>query len=142
MLPRNWSPDVAILGDRIAALTAAGADELNRYLIHRHGLKTAGLSVILPVPEPDVIIRNEEAEPAAWDVVLEGFRAASKIALIRLLREQTGLSLLQVRNLLEALPRVVHERLARGEAESLRARLETAGASATLRPTAAPGMDR
>jgi ribosomal protein L7/L12 len=89
-----------------------------------------------PVPEPDVIVHNEEAEPAAWDVVLDAFRAAGKIPRMLLLREETGLS--RVRVLLDTAPRVVRKRLARAEAESLRAQLEAAGARVALRPAAAP----
>jgi large subunit ribosomal protein L7/L12 len=132
MLSRDYSPDVRALGDRIAVLTAAQAARLNQYLVTVHGIE-AVRSTLVPPPDPDVIVRDDEAHAANWAVVLEGVDPRQRIALIKFVREKLSLSLIEARNLVEGAPRVVKDHLIRSDAEALRAELEAAGAKVTLR---------
>jgi large subunit ribosomal protein L7/L12 len=132
MLSRDYSPDVRALGDRIAALSAAQAARLNRYLAAAHGVEAVCSPMTLP-PDPDVIVDDGVAQTATWAVVLEGVDPRQRIALIKFVREKLSLSLLEARNLVEGAPRVVRDHLIRSEAEALRAQLEAAGARVTLR---------
>jgi large subunit ribosomal protein L7/L12 len=133
MLPRTYSPDILELGDRLAALSADRAAQLNRYLASVHGIEPL-CSGLAPVPEPDVVVIDGVAEPTAWGVVLESVDPARRVAVIRLLREKLTVSLLQARNLMESAPQVVRDHLPRTEAEALRRELEAAGAKVSLRP--------
>jgi large subunit ribosomal protein L7/L12 len=67
-----------------------------------------------------------------WDVVLVG-AGASPIALIRELREQTGRELRDLESLVDSLPETLKHAVPRADAESLRKRLETAGARVEVR---------
>ena len=78
-----------------------------------------------------------EEEQTAFDVVLDGYEAARRVAVIRAVREGTGLGLKEARDAVDACPRAVREGLPRPEADKLRALLEAAGAQASIRPCAA-----
>jgi large subunit ribosomal protein L7/L12 len=134
---RRWSPEVVAIGDRIATLTVAAAVELGTYLEVVHGVRAApGLAVVQPI-EPDVVVQPGTPEPTEFDVVLDGYEAARRVAVIRVVREATGLGLKEARDAVDACPRVVRERLPRPEADHLRALLEQAGATTSVRPCAA-----
>ncbi|MBV9125424.1 MAG: ribosomal protein L7/L12 [Planctomycetes bacterium] len=132
-----WSPDIVDLGNRIAALTVAGAVELGTYLEEVHGVRALSLPAIVPDVQPGRVIDQKAPEPTEFDVVLDGFEAARRVAVIRAVREATGLGLREVRDAVDACPKVVKERLPRPEAAKLLALLESAGARASIRPCAA-----
>jgi large subunit ribosomal protein L7/L12 len=130
MSARTWPPEVAALGDRIAALTAAEAAELRRYLADAHGVRApdAPAPPADEPPTPDVVVpvRTE------WGVRLDRFDAPRKLGLIKAVRDLLGLGVREARDLVEAAPRVVREGLPRDEAEALKARLEASGATASV----------
>jgi large subunit ribosomal protein L7/L12 len=134
---RKWSPKVVEIGDRIATLTVAAAAELGTYLEVVHGVRAAPGLAVVQLTEADEIVWAPSSEPIEFDVVLDGYEAAHRVAVIRAVREATGLGLKEARDAVEACPRVVKERLPRPEADQLRARLEQAGATASIRPCAA-----
>jgi large subunit ribosomal protein L7/L12 len=136
MAPRTWSADVHTLGDRIASLSVAAATELVCYLEEVHGVRPTGLCVVPPLPDTDPIPHFIQLEPTAFDVLLDGCDPARRVAVIRAVREATGLGLKEARDLVDACPRAVKESLPRTEAEGLQARLEAAGARVTLRAAA------
>jgi large subunit ribosomal protein L7/L12 len=132
----TWSHDVRAIGDRVATLTVAAAAELRDYLEHVYGIKPAHGPVAVPLPRPDIDLTPELAriEPTEFDVVLDGFEAARKIAVIRAVRDRTAIGLRGALKLVETVPEVVKDRLPKAEAERLRAYLEAAGARVSLRP--------
>lgn len=56
MSTRTWTPDIIDIGERIVTLTAAQAVMLSKYLEEVHGIRTDSAPVVLPPPEPDVIV--------------------------------------------------------------------------------------
>jgi large subunit ribosomal protein L7/L12 len=136
MSQRSWSPDVVEIGDRIMALTFGGAAELLKYLESGYGIKPASLDGVVPRVLPEVVIDTSPAETAEFDVVLDGFVAAHRVAAIRVVREATGLGLKEARDLVEGAPKPVKQRLAKAEAEALKATLEAVGARVSLRAAA------
>jgi large subunit ribosomal protein L7/L12 len=127
---RTWSPEIKEIGNRISALTAVQAAELGDYLEGVHGVQAAALVV-----KPDVVVKEEvlpPAPPTEFDVIYQGYDPASKIPVIRLVRELTGMGLREARDLVDGAPRVFKSGLAREDAERLKARLEAAGAKAAL----------
>jgi large subunit ribosomal protein L7/L12 len=130
MVKQNWSPEVVRLGDGIVALTLARAAELHRYLEQVHGIRA--VSTLAP-KEPVVEPPTPPVEPTEFVVMLEGFDPTRKIAVIKEVRELTGLGLKDAKDLVEAAPRAVKEGLPKAEAERCVARLRAAGAVADLR---------
>ena len=74
-----------------------------------------------------------EEEKTEFDVELTEVPAASKIKVIKVVREVTGLGLKEAKELVEAAPKVVKEAAAKADAEELKKKLEEVGAKVTLK---------
>lgn len=72
-------------------------------------------------------------EKTEFDVELTEVPAASKIKVIKVVREVTGLGLKEAKELVEAAPKVVKEAAAKADAEELKKKLEEVGAKVTLK---------
>ena len=75
---------------------------------------------------------TEKEEKDSFAVVLEGF-GDNKIAVIKVVREITGLGLKEAKDLVEAAPKAVVEGAAKDKAEEIKGKLTDAGAAATLK---------
>ncbi|WP_411345095.1 50S ribosomal protein L7/L12 [Paenibacillus sp. WLX1005] len=73
-----------------------------------------------------------EAEQTEFDVVLTS-AGASKINVIKAVREVTGLGLKEAKEVVDNAPKAIKEGVAKEEAESIKAKLEEAGASVELK---------
>ena len=71
-------------------------------------------------------------EKTEFDVVLEGF-GDNKIAVIKAVREITGLGLKEAKEAVESAPKAIQEGVAKDKAEEIKAKLEEAGAAVTLK---------
>ena len=71
-------------------------------------------------------------EKTEFDVVLEGF-GDNKIAVIKVVREITGLGLKEAKEAVEGAPTTLQEGVAKDKAEEIKAKLEEAGAAVTLK---------
>ena len=71
-------------------------------------------------------------EKSDFDVVLEGF-GDNKIAVIKAVREITGLGLKEAKEAVEGAPTTIQEGVAKDKAEEMKATLEEAGAAVTLK---------
>lgn len=72
------------------------------------------------------------ADKSDFDVVLEGF-GDNKIAVIKVVREITGLGLKEAKEMVEGAPATVKEAVAKDQAEEWKSKLEEAGAAVTLK---------
>lgn len=92
-----------------------------------------GVSAAMPVAAAGAAGGGEVAEEkTAWDVVLkEG--GAQKIQVIKVLREVTGLGLQEAKALVDSAPKPVKTGMKKDEAEELKKKLETAGATVELK---------
>lgn len=73
-----------------------------------------------------------DAGPTEFDVVLTS-PGAKKIAVIKVVREITGLGLKEAKELVDSAPSAIKEKVPTEEAEALKAQLEEAGASVELK---------
>jgi large subunit ribosomal protein L7/L12 len=71
-------------------------------------------------------------EKTAFDVVLEGF-GDNKIAVIKVVRELTGLGLKEAKDVVEGAPKAVLEGVAKDKAEEAKGKLEDAGATVAVK---------
>ena len=72
-------------------------------------------------------------EQTEFDVILDGFDAASKIKVLKAVREATGLGLGDAKALVEAAPKAVKEGIAKDDAEALKKAIEEAGGKVTIK---------
>ncbi len=97
--------------------------------------ETFGVSAAAPVAvaaAPAAGAEGGAAEKSEFDVVLEGF-GDNKIAVIKAVREITGLGLKEAKEVVEKAPAPVQEGVAKDKAEEIKAKLEEAGAAVTLK---------
>jgi large subunit ribosomal protein L7/L12 len=74
----------------------------------------------------------EVEEQTAFDVVLDSF-GANKIAVIKVVRELTGLGLKEAKDVVEAAPKAVLEGVAKDKADEAKGKLEDAGAAVSVK---------
>lgn len=73
-----------------------------------------------------------EAEQSEFDVILTN-AGASKINVIKAVREITGLGLKEAKDLVDGAPKPIKEKVAKEEAEAVKAKLEEAGANVEVK---------
>ncbi|EFM11503.1 ribosomal protein L7/L12 [Paenibacillus curdlanolyticus YK9] len=74
----------------------------------------------------------EAAEQTEFDVILNN-AGASKINVIKVVREITGLGLKEAKEVVDNAPKALKEKVSKEEAESIKAKLEEAGASVEVK---------
>jgi large subunit ribosomal protein L7/L12 len=132
---RVWSPDIKEIGDKIAALTVSKAVELGDYMEEVHKIKPAASAVAVAAgPAAGGAAAPEKpAEKTEFTVSLDGFDAAKKINVIKVVREITGLGLKEAKDLVEGAPKPVKENISKDEAEKIKKQLEDGGAKVSLK---------
>jgi len=91
-----------------------------------------GVTAAAPVAVVGGVAAEAVEEQSEFDVVLTS-AGASKINVIKVVREITGLGLKDAKDLVDNLPKPVKEKVAKEEAESVKAKLEEAGASVEVK---------
>jgi large subunit ribosomal protein L7/L12 len=132
---RQWAADIKDIGDKIAALTVSKAVELGDYLEEVHKIKPAAGGVAMmagPVGGPTAVA-EKPAEKTEFTVQLDGFDAAKKINVIKVVREITGLGLKEAKDLVEGAPKPVKENVSKDEADKFKKQLEDGGAKVSLK---------
>jgi large subunit ribosomal protein L7/L12 len=131
---RAWSPDIKELGDKIVALTVGKAVELGDYMEEVHHIKPAAAAVaVAPGGGGGAAVAEKPAEKTEFTVQLDGFDAAKKITVIKVVREITGLGLKEAKDLVEGAPKSVKENVSKEEAEKFKKQLEDGGAKVSLK---------
>ena len=77
------------------------------------------------------VAAEEKEESTEFKVTLESFAADKKIAIIKVVREITGLGLKEAKELVESAPKVLKESAAKAESEEIVKKITTAGGKAT-----------
>ncbi len=133
---RTWSPDIKELGDKLVTLTVAKAVELGDYMEEVHKIKppAAGVAMVAgPGPGGAGGGAEKPAEKTEFTVQLDGFDAAKKINVIKVVREITGLGLKEAKDLVEGAPKPVKENVSKEDAEKIKKQLEDGGAKVSLK---------
>ena len=72
-------------------------------------------------------------EKTAFDIVLESLPADKKIAILKIVRNVTGLGLKESKDIVDNVPKVLKEGATKEESETIKKELETAGAKVTIK---------
>ena len=105
------------------------ASELVKDIEETFGVSAAAPVAVAAAPAAGAAAAEEKTE---FDVVLEGF-GDNKIAVIKVVREITGLGLKEAKEVVEGAPKAIQEGVAKDKAEEIKAKLEEAGAAVTLK---------
>jgi len=131
---RTFAPDITELGDKIVALTIGKAVELRDYLKEKYKIEPAsGGAVMVASAGGGAAAAEKPAEKTEFTVSLDGFDAAKKINVIKVVREITGLGLKEAKDLVEGAPKAVKENISKDEAEKFKKQLEDGGAKVSLK---------
>jgi len=123
--------DVKALGDQLVGLTVKEVNELAEYLKEEHGIEPAAAAAVVAGPGAGGG-GEEAAEQTEFDVILKA-AGGSKLAVVKLVKELTGLGLKEAKGVVDGAPAPVKEGVSKEEAESLKTQLEEAGAEVELK---------
>ncbi|TFL18667.1 50S ribosomal protein L7/L12 [Jannaschia formosa] len=125
--------DLKALAEQIVGLTLLEAQELKTILKDEYGIEpAAGGAVMMAGPADAGGAAAAAEEQTEFDVILKA-AGASKINVIKEVRAITGLGLKEAKELVEAGGKAVKEGVDKAEAESIKSKLEAAGAEIELK---------
>jgi large subunit ribosomal protein L7/L12 len=75
----------------------------------------------------------EEKEQTEFDVSLQAFPAAKKIAILKIVRSLTGLGLIEAKKLVESSPTVLRQSVSKEDADDIKKKIEDAGGTASIK---------
>lgn len=117
--------------EAIASKTVLEISELIKMMEEKFGVSAAAAAVAVAAPGAAAGAAPAE-EKSEFDVVLEEV-GSNKIAVIKVVREMTGLGLKEAKDLVEGAPKAVKEGLPKADAEAAAKKLEEAGAKVALK---------
>jgi len=121
------------LVEELSQLTVLEMSELKKALEEHWGVEASAAAVVA-APAAAAEGGEDAAEEATdFEVTLTEVPADKKIAVIKIVREVTGLGLKEAKELAESAPKVLKESAPKAEAEEIKKKLEDAGAKATLK---------
>ena len=123
--------DLKAFAEQLVNLTVKEVNELAQILKDEYGIEPAAAAVAVAAG-PAAAGAPAEEEKTSFDVVLKG-AGANKLAVVKLVKELTGLGLKEAKALVDSAPGVVKEGLPKAEAEGLKKQLEEAGAEVELK---------
>ena len=127
---KEFDTAISKIGDDIAGLTLTQAVDLADYMKDTYGIEpAAGGAVMMAGPAGD---GGGDEEQTEFDVILEAI-GDKKIAVIKAVREITGLGLKEAKGVVDEAPKAVKEKVSEEEANEVKGKLEEAGASVTIK---------
>jgi large subunit ribosomal protein L7/L12 len=124
--------DLAKLVDDLSALTVLEASELSKMLEEKWGVSAAAPVAVAAAGGGAAAAAAPVEEKTEFDVILTSF-GDNKINVIKEVRAITGLGLGEAKALVEGAPKAVKEAASKADAESIKAKLEAAGAKVDLK---------
>ena len=123
--------DLKQLAEELVNLTVKEVNELAGILKDEYGIEPAAAAVAVAGPAAG---GGEEAaaEQTEFDVVLKA-AGGSKLAVVKLVKELTGLGLKEAKAVVDEAPKAIKEKVSKDEAEALKTQLEEAGAEVELK---------
>ena len=119
--------------EQLKSLTLLEASELVKQIEEAFGVSAAApVGVAFAGPGPAAAV-EEVVEQTEFEVILESVPADKKIAVLKIVRELTGLGLKEAKDLVEAAPKAVKEGIAKDAAEDAKKRIEEAGGKVTVK---------
>jgi len=123
--------DLKKLAEELVNLTVKEVNELAGILKSEYGIEPAAAAVAVAAAAGPA----EEVEAAAqteFDVILKA-AGQSKLAVVKLVKELTGLGLKEAKEVVDGAPKAIKEKVSKDEAEALKSQLEEAGAEVEIK---------
>ncbi len=122
--------DIKALAESLVNLTVKEVNELATILKEEYGIEPAAAAVAVAAGPAAGAPAAEEK--TSFDVVLKN-AGASKLQVVKAVKELTGLGLKEAKELVDGAPSVIKEGVAKADAEDLKKKLEEQGAEVELK---------
>jgi len=122
--------DLKAFAEQLVNLTVKEVNELAHILKDEYGIEPAAAASVAsagPATAAEVV-----EEKSAFDVVLKA-AGANKLAIVKMVKELTGLGLKEAKDLVDSAPSVIKEGVTKDEAEALKKQLTEGGAEVELK---------
>ena len=120
--------DVKALAENLVGLTVKEVQELAEFLKSEYGIEPAAAAVVVSGGGGEAAAVEEKT---SFNVVLKA-AGANKLAVVKIVKELTGLGLKEAKDLVDGAPKPVKEGVDKATAEELKAKLTEAGADVEI----------
>ena len=124
--------DLKAFAEQLVNLTVKEVNELATILKDEYGIEPAAAAPVMVAGGGAAEGGAAAEEKTSFDVILKS-AGASKLAVVKLVKELTGLGLKEAKELVDAAPKPLKEGVAKDEADSLKKSLEEAGAEVEIK---------
>jgi large subunit ribosomal protein L7/L12 len=123
--------DLKTMAEDLVNLTVKDVNELAQILKDEYGIEPAAAAAVVAAPGGGGDGDGAE-DQSEFDVILKA-AGGSKLAVVKLVKELTGLGLKEAKDIVDSAPAPLKEGVSKDEAEALKAQLEEAGAEVELK---------
>ncbi|MGF7232075.1 MAG: 50S ribosomal protein L7/L12 [Arachidicoccus sp.] len=124
----NKMADIKALAEQLVGLTVKDVQELADFLKSEYGIEPAAAAVVVAAAGEAVAAE----EKTAFDVVLVS-GGASKLGVVKVVKEITGLGLKEAKEIVDTAPKAVKEGVSKAEADDIAEKLKAAGAEVEVK---------
>ena len=124
--------DLKAMAEELVNLTVKEVNELAEILKDEYGIEPAAAAVAVAGPAAGGGEGGGGEEKSEFDVILKA-AGGSKLAVVKLVKELTGLGLKEAKEIVDGAPSPIKEGIPKDEAEALKTQLEEAGAEVELK---------
>ena len=124
--------DLKDFAEQLVNLTVKEVNELANILKEEYGIEPAAAAVAVAGPAAGGGEAAGVEEKSEFDVILKA-AGASKLSVVKLVKELTGLGLKEAKEVVDGAPKPVKEGVSKDEAEGIKKSLEEAGAEVELK---------
>lgn len=123
--------DVKAIAEQLVNLTVKEVNELAQILKDEYGIEPAAAAPVMMAGGGGGAAEAAPAEKTEFNVILKN-PGGAKLNVVKLVKDLTGLGLKEAKELVDGAPKPVKEGISKDEAESIKAKLEEAGAEVEL----------
>jgi large subunit ribosomal protein L7/L12 len=124
--------DLKVVAEQLVNLTVKEVSELAKILKDEYGIEPAAAAPVMMAGGGAGAGAAAAEEKTAFTVVLKS-GGGQKLAVVKLVKDLTGLGLKEAKELVDGAPKNVKENIAKDEAEALKKQLEEAGAEVEIK---------
>jgi large subunit ribosomal protein L7/L12 len=121
--------------EELKSLSLLEASELVKAIEETFGVSAAAPvgGMMMAAPGAGAAAAEEVEEKTAFDVVLDEVPADKKIAVLKIVREITGLGLKDAKDMVESAPKTIKEGMPKADAEAAKKQIEEAGGKVSIK---------
>jgi len=124
----NNMADVKVLAESLVSLTVKEVQELGEFLKSEYGIEPAAAAVVVSAGGGEAAAVEEKT---SFNVVLKA-GGPNKLAVVKIVKELTGLGLKEAKDLVDGAPKPIKEGVDKATAEELKTKLTEAGAEVEI----------